>query len=269
MKCIKPVPVQKGRVVMKVPCGQCIACRINKKEEWALRMEHELRGHRGSCFFTLTYDPKVYNGESLVKRDLQLFIKRLRKEVKDHGIRYYAVGEYGGRFGRPHYHGIVFGLGLAEKSHVASCWGKGFVMVGEANALTIRYVAKYIQKKAMGDYKKEMINQGLEPEFSIMSLKPGIGYNFAQKYISNWREIGFVVQKGIKRKIPRYYLNSGLDEMQRKEFAQRKIEEKKMLLDRKVANGKLSETEVIIKEQSENGQREKNQLKKLEMRESK
>ena len=61
---------------------------------------------------------------TLVKRDLQLFLKRLRKKlVKTYGkdkkfrIRFIGCGEYGGTFGRPHYHLVIFGMdgGVSRK----------------------------------------------------------------------------------------------------------------------------------------------------------
>ena len=41
-----------------IPCGHCIACRINKSSEWATRMMMEVKTQpENSCWFvTLTYD---------------------------------------------------------------------------------------------------------------------------------------------------------------------------------------------------------------------
>ena len=104
MKCVKPISFQKGRVVYKVACGQCIGCRINKSEEWSLRLKHELLSSKKAVFVTLTYRDTDYCGASLRKRDAQLFIKKLRRYYEDYlAIRYFMVGEYGGCFGRPHY----------------------------------------------------------------------------------------------------------------------------------------------------------------------
>jgi len=57
------------------------------------------------------------HADSLIKRDVQLFIKRLRKEQDSRGsskIKYYLVGEYGDLTKRPHYHAAIFGEDFAD-----------------------------------------------------------------------------------------------------------------------------------------------------------
>ena len=52
--------------------------------------------HESSQFITLTYAPENYpkNG-SVSPREMQLFLKRLRRLVEPVQLRYYLVGEYG------------------------------------------------------------------------------------------------------------------------------------------------------------------------------
>jgi len=57
-------------------------------------------------------DETPAHADSLIKRDVQLFVKRLRKDQDARGlakIRYYLVGEYGDQTKRPHYHAAIFG----------------------------------------------------------------------------------------------------------------------------------------------------------------
>ncbi len=62
------------------PCGQCLPCRINKRRVGTYWLMLELFCHDLSCFVTLTYDDEhISENHSLVKRDVQLFMKRLRK----------------------------------------------------------------------------------------------------------------------------------------------------------------------------------------------
>lgn len=95
---------------IQLPCGQCLGCRLERSRKWAVRCMLEASLHEQNCFLTLTYAPEhLPENGSLVKRDLTLFFKRLRKTYGE-GIRYFACGEYGERFDRPHYHVILFGF---------------------------------------------------------------------------------------------------------------------------------------------------------------
>ena len=114
MICIKPLTLE-GRG--EVGCGQCRNCRINRRREWVGRMILEAKEHLFSSFVTLTYDDEhMPKDGSLCKKHLQQFIRRLRKALYPRKIRYYAVGEYGDKSWRPHYHLIVFGLSPDETS---------------------------------------------------------------------------------------------------------------------------------------------------------
>lgn len=68
---------------LSLPCGQCIGCRLERSRQWAMRCVHEASLHEDNCFVTLTYDNShLPPGGSLLLRDWQLFIKRLRKSLK-------------------------------------------------------------------------------------------------------------------------------------------------------------------------------------------
>lgn len=119
---------------------------------------------------TLTYldDPWT-----LLPRDLQLFLKRLRKEVK-RPVRFFACGEYGDESGRPHYHVVLFGVSKVLHGHLLQrIWGHGFVHVGDLNPRSAAYACGYVCK-AMTKWGDGRL-QGRHPEFVRMSLRPGIG----------------------------------------------------------------------------------------------
>ena len=113
---------------LKIPCGRCVGCRLERSRQWANRCMLELQYHESSYFVTLTYDdehvPVTYysenvdgearSGLTLRARDLQLFMKRLRKEHSYERLRFFACGEYGSNSYRPHYHAIIFGLTLDD-----------------------------------------------------------------------------------------------------------------------------------------------------------
>ena len=98
-----------------------------------MRMIHELESFDCAVFVTLTYDDEhLPENASLVVSDLQKYIKRVRKECDKIGkrIRYFACGEYGDRYGRPHYHAIIFGLSQSKSDKVImdSKWPYGRVL---------------------------------------------------------------------------------------------------------------------------------------------
>lgn len=66
---------------ISLPCGQCIGCRLQRAHEWATRCMHEAQLHTENCFITLTYNKEKLQTQSLVHRDYQLFMKRLRKAL--------------------------------------------------------------------------------------------------------------------------------------------------------------------------------------------
>ena len=128
MRCINPITITNkasiSQEAMEVPCGKCIECRIHQRKEWSLRLLHEMAYHERSVFLTLTYsDENLPDDLSISKRHLQLFLKRLRKQSGRKGIKYFATGEYGESTQRPHYHAIVFGVGLKneDKQLVKDC----------------------------------------------------------------------------------------------------------------------------------------------------
>lgn len=134
--------------------------------------------HSDAVFITLTYaDEYLPENGALDKRDLQLFLKRLRKRLAPRSFRYYACGEYGSKTMRPHYHAILFGVSEIDQDDIAKSWIdpktgilKGRVHVGFFSRESAQYVAGYVTKK-LGK-----VPDGFQKEFSLMSLKPGIGY---------------------------------------------------------------------------------------------
>lgn len=157
-----------------VPCTKCMPCRFNRRRLWSHRMILESFKHNECSFLTLTYDDDhLPAGGTLVPRDVQLFIKRLRKAVAPAALRYFFVGEYGDRSWRPHYHAALFGVGVTASDLVHRAWGLGHVMLGDLTPKSAQYIAGYCTKKmtAVDDPRLG----GRHPEFTRMSLRPGIG----------------------------------------------------------------------------------------------
>lgn len=194
----------KGYYFLVVPCGHCLGCHIDYSRDWANRMVIELQDNPDAIFLTLTYnnenlpftevefeDETIAGRPTLSVRDLQLFFKRLRKKFPGKRIRYYVAGEYGPKTHRPHYHAIVYGIGLSDFPDLVSrgynelkdpyftsqimenIWSNGFILMSQVTHKTCAYVARYVMKKHYGFNKREL--SGATPEFNLSSRRPGIG----------------------------------------------------------------------------------------------
>lgn len=159
---------------------------------------------------------------SLHKEELQKFFKRLRQNLKRKYheftplIRYYAVGEYGSKTKRCHYHAIVFGLDNYNDDHreiVKQSWTKcepwlfdksrgRLSGMQEVTPDDIAYVTGYVQKKLNGQMAKEEYGDK-QPPFSLCSQ--GLGLDFALKNKDRLINNGFTFFKGHKIGLPRYF----------------------------------------------------------------
>lgn len=212
---------------VKIPCGQCIGCRLERSRQWAIRCVHESQLHDKNCFITLTYDDEnLPRDGSLDHRDWVLFFKRLRKKY-GRGIRYYMCGEYGETTARPHYHACVFGLDFDDKSPwserdgivtytsetLRNLWGMGHATVGAVTFNSAAYVARYVMKKVTGQKAEEHYQTITEwgevfdrrPEYTQMSRRPGIAADWLRKFQSDAYPSDFIVLRGAKMKPPKFY----------------------------------------------------------------
>lgn len=219
-----------GRSISRlVPCGQCIGCRLERSRQWAVRIMHECQMHERNCFVTLTYE-EMPDFSTLVYRDFQLFMKDVRRKFGP--TRFFVAGEYGEEFNRPHFHACLFGIDFRpgrvrfkktgggfyvdRSSVLESLWPHGFSSVGELTFESAAYIARYVVKKVCGDeerasrhYRKVNFSTGeivwRKPEFVHMSLKPGIGAKWFEKFGDEVFPIDRVVARGVPCKPPKYY----------------------------------------------------------------
>lgn len=225
----KPVfsPSRSHPKKLRLPCGQCIGCRLRRSEEWAARCVHEASLYKKNSFVTLTYEHVPYGG-TLVKRHLQLFMKRLRRRNRYRKIRFFAVGEYGEETLRPHYHVLLFNYWPRDATYaktiqgnryfiseeLASLWPRGMHLVGSVSFESAAYCARYCTKKITGPAAEEHYEVLVpetgeviqrEPEFAVMSRRPGIGRDWYAKYRDDVFPHDDVVIKGRQIRPPRYY----------------------------------------------------------------
>lgn len=199
MQCTRPFLLEGERLV---PCGKCTACRIRRTSDWTLRLLHELESWDDATFITITYDDEhLPPEENLEKTALQKWFKRLRKQLDERRIKYYACGEYGDKFERPHYHAIVFGLNrVHDKETVEDTWPYGHVYMGTVTADSIKYVAGYVHKKYSAQYEYP----GKTPPFQLQSQ--GLGLEFAMQYKDRFTKDLSTTIKGTRVGLPRYYI---------------------------------------------------------------
>nr|QXN72801.1 MAG: replication initiator protein [Microvirus sp.] len=218
---------------IELPCGQCVGCRLERSRQWAIRCIHEAQLHDDNCFITLTFSPEALakreNPWSLRKKDFQDFMKRLRKHFGAKKIRYFHCGEYGEKYGRPHYHAILFGIDFDDKKlhrvlnghrlytspTLERLWPHGYSSIGNVTFESAAYVARYIMKKVTGDDADthyaivdpdtgEIVGSKV-PEYTTMSRRPGIAAGWLEKFADDVYPKDFITVRGKKMRAPKYY----------------------------------------------------------------
>ncbi|QCS36046.1 replication initiator protein [Capybara microvirus Cap1_SP_106] len=213
MSCVKPLfrKDYKGLYV-PIPCGYCMSCRLRRSQDLSFTMNVNLetayKKGASASFVTLTYSerhvprtdgnplprkskapslppaPLVGSApqglETLRKKDLQDFFKRLRKRLASDGysnIKYLACGEYGdkekynGGLGRPHYHIGIIGIDKSYLDTVLSdLWIFGTYDVGVLKQGGFNYITKYFSKGVLGITSNTVyLDRGLERPFIVRS----------------------------------------------------------------------------------------------------
>lgn len=216
---------------------------MERARQWSIRCMHEASLYERNCFITLTYDDDhLPDQNSLDYRAFQLFMKRLRKKAsylvpgkKKRKrriyplIRFYMCGEYGEQRERPHFHACIFNYDFDDKvifktsgkgtkiytsKTLSDLWPYGYSTVAPMTQQAAQYAAMYVLKKHGGkastwDY--EHIDQETgevtqrEREFAHMSLKPGLGNAWYQKFKSEVFPHDHVIVNGLEMSPPKYY----------------------------------------------------------------
>lgn len=262
---------------IKLPCGQCTGCRLDRSKQWAVRLMCEAQLHERNSFLTLTYNDETLrarrpdgeptvpsplpeeptpgkiaypygprtearaNVDSLIPRDVVLFMKKLRADLttrkRSAKVKYYLVGEYGDKYGRPHYHIALFGEDFSDdrkhwrtsgdysiyrSSRLEKLWAHegrslGNTEIGELTIDSAAYIAAYVLKKMNGKkadehYRRELPSGEvlwIHPEFALMSRGGrngrGIASEWFEKYNADVYPHDHVIHDGRKLKPPRYF----------------------------------------------------------------
>lgn len=201
------------------PCGKCIGCQTDHRQDWTVRIAHESKLYDQSAMITLTYNEEsLPEGGILQYHDIQTFLKRMRRD-RDEEVRYYIAGEHGDKYGRPHWHMILFGIDYLEKarkqgspgnatfksSHLDELWGNGNTDIIPLSPASISYAAGYTSKKAG---QAGIFRQSRKPPIAKRWVEQNIDYLINRSMTTGTVGVG-------KRQypIPRIYLDWFPDEL--------------------------------------------------------
>ena len=203
-----------------IPCGGCVGCRVDRAILWRNRAKSELLLKGRSAFVTLTYDTEhlhfsnVSPEMTLCRDDVHKFLDNLRNTVKRNkpiGSRpdfsYFLCGEYGGRFERPHYHALFFGLDFYNCLRLfKDLWSHGSVKSLPVQSGSIDYVTDYVSKRYDGGYAVELYDdKGIERPFC--SVSRGFGSSWIYSHADEINEFGAIKINGRCVQVPTYYRN--------------------------------------------------------------
>lgn len=254
MACFRPLPAYQGEAgeaprigywageqgrKLELPCGHCTGCLCDRRMEWSIRCTHEAQLYDSNLFVSVDYAPeKLPASLSLEYRDVQLWLKRVRKELRGvspgpngkYPIRFFLSGEYGSETKRPHWHAILFNCRFADQVKLLNgnwqsdqaerLWSKGRCVIGEVTPQSISYVAGYTTDKLYGRANQEQYEDVVNvssgevtarrPELVSMSRRPGIGAWWYERYSrdlfgASGAPHDFAVIDGQRRRVPRYY----------------------------------------------------------------
>lgn len=236
----------------RFPCGNCLPCRMNKRNAWNLRLQWEAIAHKSTLFIGLTYeDAHIPMTDdylpTLWPEDVKYWLRMIRRKSPT-PLRYYALGEYGTDTGRPHYHVHLFGdYPLPERHCVygeeqdgihcmhhcpVDCfvkviryyWPHGHATVYPCTPADLAYTTLH---HVIG---KEPPFKGQHPVWTSMSKQPGIG----SAYFDNKNAVDHIFQNGVishtytptgqVTPLPRYYRDKIFTEAER-EYLNPEIDE--------------------------------------------
>lgn len=249
--CISPIMLKRNDArtdnpyrMNKVPCGKCYACVLRRSKAWTFRLQQELNNASSCAFFTFTYSDENLPWENgvpvLRKEHYTTWFKKFRQTMwreqnplgssstyKKLGkdvikLKYYAIGEYGDKTQRPHYHSIIYNLPVRLtkptywstyrdlQEEIQESWRMGEVHVSPATTERLAYCAGYVNKKIYGEkiIYDESSGEIIErpKEFSLMSK--GLGKVFLTPQMVKYLKSGLktvVKINGFGQSLPRYY----------------------------------------------------------------
>lgn len=173
-----------------VACRKCWQCRERRIDDWVGRNIAESRTATAGHVVTLTYgnNPRLGTIDNLLRAavltysDVQKMLKHLRAD--GYPVRYFAVGEYGSKKGRAHWHIILYWQDKAPEVDLRQnihwkYWQHGWSYWDRMTPEAVRYACKYLLKST-----DDEAAQAFGP---MPSKKPPLGdayfRDLAQQYV--------------------------------------------------------------------------------------
>lgn len=218
--CVSPARLPDNT---EIPCRSCWQCHANRINDLVGRCMAEQATSCQSFSVTLTYAGDTPNAAVLCYRDIQLFLKRLRKN--GYSVRYIVAGEYGTKKGRAHWHIVLFlrgkTLDIVEAGKRENDWqvvlprfdddpaariqfapwsdpaeGRGFAYFQSPDYGGFRYAMKYALKQQGNDSAHKALG---------MSKKPPLGHDFFMSMADD------LVERQLPVQLPTYSFRGELD----------------------------------------------------------
>lgn len=218
---------------IEVGCGSCVLCRKQRAGELSTRIQHEAHLHEVTCVITGTYrDDALPPFGSLSRAHADKFLQDLRNTARrqwKQTLRYDMIGEYSPEKRRPHFHAAAFGIWppdakffkesrggnrMYESEQLNKCWPHGRILFEEFSPAAALYLSNHQAFKLRGraldeslqvrDQLGQLVGH-LEPEYHLMSRRPGIGAGFFELHGAQMLANGFTVAGKCKTSIPRFY----------------------------------------------------------------
>lgn len=145
-------------------------------------------------------------------------------------IKFYMAGEYGEKYGRPHYHSLLFGVDFRDKTYhgktkagekiyrsytLEKLWPYGYSSIGAVTFNSAAYISRYIMKKRRGDGNTENyeildLETGeiyiKKKEYNCMSRAEGIGKAWLEEFTPDvYHRDRVITKQGRELRPPRYY----------------------------------------------------------------
>jgi len=173
--------------------------------------------HSQNAFLTLTYNDENIRDNRLDYSDFQKFMKRLRRAYPNQQIGFNAVGEYGEKSKRMHWHAIIFnwspsdpelkytsdlGHKVFESETLKKLWPFGNSEFGSVTFHSAGYVSRYNAKKLVHGYDSEHDYKPIAKK----SNKHAIGKKWLESHYQDVFNFGYIIlEDGTQSTIPRYY----------------------------------------------------------------